>query len=529
MEYTLLPDLAPHKIHAKIQVHVSRKWLFRGATDSGPLQHVDMVLSDREGNAIYAEIPGNLAEQKATNIEEGEVYDISRFRVCATKTIFKIVDGDKMIQFTFHTIVKRATSPPTTFPLYVYRLTSFDLIEPHVQTTNNFVDVLGVITEIHELTPVHVRSQLIPTVTRTIIIEDLSNKTMKITLWADQAIMFNLHDVYDANTNKPILVLFVGCLPKFFKGVYLSGGPACRWYFNPTIPEAEPYLTSQSTKKIVLQLPQIYNILQRWKRSQLSNINPSMNFLQLTHMISRYKLKFLASDETDIAEMFCFDTVARHIVGKSCEIVLRSVTEQSPIPPDLAQIISLKFTFRVTIDNQSLFQQTSRPNVFRINSIVAAHGRQRSLPMQIGNSDQQGPSTPQNKSKPMLLEDSPSTALEKLSTTTPTVVRKLLYSETDNTPKAYSISFTQLSFIRFKIYANKSNINSPEKDDGDKETAQNFDICSLIQYPLTKEKDQQIQLNRHLKGSNKGRYASDKKWTSNPPRTKVSLRSSSTF
>ncbi|AQK43878.1 hypothetical protein ZEAMMB73_Zm00001d025507 [Zea mays] len=185
MEYTLLPDLAPHKIHAKIQVHVSRKWLFRGATDSGPLQHVDMVLSDREGNAIYAEIPGNLAEQKATNIEEGGVYDINRFRVCAAKTVFKIVDGDKMIQFTFHTIVKCATSPPTTFPLYVYRLTSFDLIEPHVQTTNNFVDVLGVITEIHELTPVHVRSQLTPTVTRTIIIEDLSDKTMKITLWAD--------------------------------------------------------------------------------------------------------------------------------------------------------------------------------------------------------------------------------------------------------------------------------------------------------------------------------------------------------
>jgi hypothetical protein len=102
--------------------------------------------------------------------------------------------------------------------------------------------------------------------------------------------------------------------------------------------------------------------------------------------------------------MFCFNTAARHIVGKSCEIVLRSVTEQSPIPPDLAQIISLKFTFRVTIDNQSLFQQINHPNVFCINSIVAAHGRQRSLPMQIGNPDQQGPSTPQNKSKPMLFE-----------------------------------------------------------------------------------------------------------------------------
>ncbi|PWZ34792.1 Replication protein A DNA-binding subunit B [Zea mays] len=419
MEYTLLPDLAPHKIHAKIQVHVSRKWLFRGATDSGPLQHVDMVLSDREGNAIYAEIPGNLAEQKATNIEEGEVYDISRFRVCATKTIFKIVDGDKMIQFTFHTIVKRATSPPTTFPLYVYRLTSFDLIEPHVQTTNNFVDVLGVITEIHELTPVHVRSQLIPTVTRTIIIEDLSNKTMKITLWADQAIMFNLHDVYDANTNKPILVLFVGCLPKFFKGVYLSGGPACRWYFNPTIPEAEPYLTSQSTKKIVLQLPQ--------------NL-------------------------------------------------------QHPPAMETKPIVEHKSLYELLTVNPYDFPK------YQLNTNGGFHLAQNAIKQQ-------------------------SLTLQVIT------VNHAIGMDTN----LMSIDSSKYLYLFHVDSANKSNINSPEKDDGDKETAQNFDICSLIQYPLTKEKDQQIQLNRHLKGSNKGRYASDKKWTSNPPRTKVSLRSSSTF
>lgn len=42
-----------------------------------------------QGNAIYAEIPGNLAEQKATNIEEGGIYDISRFRVCAAKNCFQ--------------------------------------------------------------------------------------------------------------------------------------------------------------------------------------------------------------------------------------------------------------------------------------------------------------------------------------------------------------------------------------------------------------------------------------------------------
>jgi hypothetical protein len=71
----------------------------------------------------------------------------------------------------------------------------------------------------------------------------------------------------------------------------------------------------------------------------------------------RYKLKFLASDGTETTEMFCFNNVARQIVGKSCEIVLRGVSEHSPIPPDLAQIISLKFTFRVTVDDQSFFQK----------------------------------------------------------------------------------------------------------------------------------------------------------------------------
>jgi hypothetical protein len=48
MEYTLLPDLEPHKKHVTIQVRVTRKWLFRGANDNAPLQHIDMVLSDQE-------------------------------------------------------------------------------------------------------------------------------------------------------------------------------------------------------------------------------------------------------------------------------------------------------------------------------------------------------------------------------------------------------------------------------------------------------------------------------------------------
>ncbi|PWZ57301.1 hypothetical protein Zm00014a_009031 [Zea mays] len=160
-----------------------------------------------------------------------------------------------MVQFTLHTIVKHVINPPTVFPTYVYRLTPFDQIESNNQTKPNFLDVLGVIIYVHELTPIHIQSQLTLVLTRNIIIEDLSYTPLKITLWANQAISFSLHDVYDPNTKKTIVVLFVGCLPKFYKGVYLSGGSAYRWYFNPTIPEAEPY----HTRTIALQLPHALN------------------------------------------------------------------------------------------------------------------------------------------------------------------------------------------------------------------------------------------------------------------------------
>ncbi|KAL5652725.1 hypothetical protein ACJX0J_038183, partial [Zea mays] len=183
------------------------------------------------GNAIYAEIPANLVERKAPDIEEGGVYIISRFRVCAAKNAFKAVDGDKMIQFMFHTIVKRVMNPTTVFPTYVYRLTPFDQIESNIQTKPNFLGIT-----IQQLTLYYLLliacSQLTTVLTRSIIIEDLSNIPLKITLWADQATSFSLHDV---------------------------GGSACRWYFNPKIPEAEPYHTSHQTRTIALQLSHALN------------------------------------------------------------------------------------------------------------------------------------------------------------------------------------------------------------------------------------------------------------------------------
>eukprot|EP00267_Zea_mays_P046786 XP_020399184.2 uncharacterized protein LOC109942132 [Zea mays] len=148
----------------------------------------------------------------------------------------------------------------------------------------------------------------------------------------------------------------------------------------------------------------------------------------------KYKLKFRASDATAIAQMFCFDNIARYIVGKSCEVILRSTNAATPIPPDLAQIVSLKFTFRVIPDDSSFDNQDQVPIALRIISITVAHGRQHALPLKPTNIIE-GTSTPQNKLQLQLIENSPSNPFQNLSTSTPPPIqaaRKLIYPPLSN-------------------------------------------------------------------------------------------------
>lgn len=48
MAFTPLPALRPREWRATICVRVCRKWEYRGGTDDGPIQHVDLVLVDEQ-------------------------------------------------------------------------------------------------------------------------------------------------------------------------------------------------------------------------------------------------------------------------------------------------------------------------------------------------------------------------------------------------------------------------------------------------------------------------------------------------
>ncbi|XP_062220897.1 uncharacterized protein LOC133920180 isoform X2 [Phragmites australis] len=439
MPFDLLPMLHPKSKHWTICVRVSRKWEYRGGTDDGPVAHIDLVLADEQGNAIYAEIPNSEIETKDSLLDEGGIYIMSRFRVSNSKSLYRPVNAPYMIEITCYTKITPARDPPKTFPRYVYRLTSFVELPQYAGENRNFLDVIGIITEVSDTSLIQLANQLTSTVTRDVILRDLNNVEIKLTLWGQRATEFTIDEIYNEEQATPIVILVVGNLMKTFAGEeYLSGNMACRWYFNPTISEAEPfYNTIQNQRLVIKHTPAPPQQAASTKKpiqledkqlQDLETINPydfpedgcrcTVTITRLVQTIAwwfascnkcsracipdgtgyrcstcsctgyrfKYKLCFIANDGTAEAEMVAFGEVGRRIVGKPVQQVLRATRFANDTPLDIAAIVSLKFSFAITLTNQSYY---SPQKTYQVNSIIAAYGRQHTL-TQLRNNQPKG-------------------------------------------------------------------------------------------------------------------------------------------
>jgi hypothetical protein len=152
----------------------------------------------------------------------------------------------------------------------------------------------------------------------------------------------------------------------------------------------------------------------------------------------------MASDGTTEAEMFCFDSIAKAIIGKSCSSIIASTTNTAAIPPEIAAIVSLKLTF-AAIFNQRSF--SSRNKVLLIKSIVATHGREHLLPHTEQNIQIMHPSTPAKPASISTQQGSSSLPMSKLSTGASVSIRQ-------NNFFSLLIFYHTFSyaFIRFKLY-----------------------------------------------------------------------------
>jgi hypothetical protein len=90
--------------------------------------------------------------------------------------------------------------------------------------------------------------------------------------------------------------------------------------------------------------------------------------------LPRYTLMFYAMDGTAEAKMFCFDSIAKQIIGKPCEFLVRTLSALLGTPSDLCAIVGLKFTFAVNININSYY---AKERILNVNSILQVHGRQQ--------------------------------------------------------------------------------------------------------------------------------------------------------
>ncbi|WVZ89379.1 hypothetical protein U9M48_035795 [Paspalum notatum var. saurae] len=430
MAFALLPSLHPRDRHAVIRVRVCRKWEFRAhGTDDGSIIHIDLVLADEKGNSMYAEIPTTEIERKGSLVQEGGIYVVSRFMVSNAKNTFMPVPGNYMIEFTYHTMVTPVTDTTLAIPELIYHLTPFGDLEQHAGVHSHFTDVLGVLIQVSDARAVHLTGRPNPTITRDIVLRDLSYFEIKVSLWGHRASAFTIDTIHNPSESKPIVVLLVGTVVKTFQGQHcLSAGAACRWFFNPPIPEADVFYNSLNDQRIEIRhsavtvseprgpalaqaeittLGQLdamdtYTIGdacyrctvviarlvpgERWWFPSCARCNKSCmqetsgykcRICLSTVYKFKYKLAFVATDGTAEAKMVSFDNVATRIIGKPVQQLMRAGRPTEDFPPDIAAVVSLKFTFAIALSDQSF---KSPEKSYRVLSVLATHGRQISVP-----------------------------------------------------------------------------------------------------------------------------------------------------
>ena len=91
---------------------------------------------------MYGEIPTDSVPKFMNMIEEGKVYEFSKFMVYPNKTHFRSVEGAWMIKFGRYTSVQEKLNVQEEFPFCTFSLTPItDLTSPTdrpVRFTGNF-------------------------------------------------------------------------------------------------------------------------------------------------------------------------------------------------------------------------------------------------------------------------------------------------------------------------------------------------------------------------------------------------------
>lgn len=401
-----------------------RKWLYDATESGGSASYIGLVLADEKGNYIYGHIVERDIHTKGPLLELDATYVIKKFFVRASKQTYVPFEKQYMIEFTSFTTVVPVRNPAATVPEYIYNITPYSKINPVYPASTKYIDVLGIITSVDNAVdrPLRTREKVLPM--REIIIKDLSNNELKVTLWANHATSFCLPEASTSQTLQSIVVLFVGCLPKIMdRKTQVSGSHGCRWFFNSNIKEAQPFFQSLQINPVpiyrpppldpALQQAVLPTILEHRNLQELNMIDPfefpkqgykctvtitsipqekrwwymgcakckkapreeTGTFwcapCQCSETKPFYKFLFIAQDDTTEAEFFAYDDTARNIIRRNVTAVINQQRKDPGFPQFLTEVVSKKITFAIIITDDSFGEMRTR--TYQVKSVLIDH------------------------------------------------------------------------------------------------------------------------------------------------------------
>nr|XP_025880755.1 uncharacterized protein LOC107280671 [Oryza sativa Japonica Group] len=469
-----------------ICVRISRIWEFRGTNEDDNIKHLDLVLLDQkvilyplfifspniylslniyyfikiawplQGDAIYAEIPPDAIPLLNQYLQEGNIVYISKITVNNAKPSYRAVGNPYMIKLNKRTCIIEAKDQPMDFPKYTFDLVSFDKLHDFTSKTDRFLgtkltfislhvtiifymqcynqilysifaDVIGKIIAVSNAAMISTSSSDYR-MRRIVKLQDLSGKTIDLSLSGKRAVEFDGETILEVGQNNHIIAIFVGTSMKILKGTYefLSGTTACRWYINendiPEIkmfqkclpPHADPiqklYLQSdedmqrsiehktlaelkeidpfvdkdekyqctatiigiQERKTWCYQACKLCNCKMIWDGSILKCKKENCPCRQYEY---KYKIPFIANDGTASLELVLFEKKGTELIGRTAETMKRQY-DINQTPPEIKAWIGHKFTFIVKV-LPNITINADEPS-FEVLTIKERFGRQHS-------------------------------------------------------------------------------------------------------------------------------------------------------
>ncbi|GKD98510.1 nucleic acid-binding, OB-fold protein [Tanacetum coccineum] len=271
-EVSNIISLKPTDYNKTIEVIVYRKWVSKHVLTRQATKFCCMLI-DKQGTAIQANMDAKDIKYFDQLLELGSAYRITGFSCEHTSIWERTLENP--ISLAFGKFISVQEIPNANFPEHYFNFASYNELPARLHLKNVVLtDYIGYIQGVSILyTSGNATSNR--THRRIIDIQNLSGNIIRLTLWHEMALSFNVREYEEME--KPVIIAVSSCLVKQFNGLQLSGTSATHYYLNPNIPET--YHIKQQYQQLATTVPvlnidyQRYQNLEAEKKSEPISIS----------------------------------------------------------------------------------------------------------------------------------------------------------------------------------------------------------------------------------------------------------------